>query len=246
MEGNLEFSVYTDPTLDAMHKQVEARAAAQPSRPYLGASGIGDKCERKIWYRYTGATAKPMQYSGCYAVEDGHKTEDLIASRLRLVPGLQLWTVDENGRQFGFSDHNKNFRGHIDGVILGLYQAPSTPHIWEHKAVNDKKFAYFEKLRDKHGEKETLRHWDWTYFVQGQIYMHYFDMKRHYITISTPGGRKITSARTEYDGDIAKAHIAKARRIIEAKEPPPRMNENPSWYECKWCPFHGVCHAAAV
>ncbi len=238
--GNLD-DIYIDPTLEAMHRAVERAEAGKPPRTYLGASSIGHPCERSLWYGLNGAKAKPMSASGIYATSDGHRVEDVIADRLRMVEGVELWTVDEHGKQFGFSDGN--FSGHCDGVILGLIQAPKTPHVWEHKAVNEKKFTEFGKLRLKHGEKNTLREWDWQYFVQAQIYMHYFGLTRHYITVSTPGGRQITSARTEYNKDIAEAHVAKAHRILSLKEPPARAWDNPSYYRCQWCRFHEVCYA---
>jgi len=238
--GNLDFTVYSDPTLEEMHKQVAVRAASEPPRRYLGASSIGHSCERFVWYGIQGAPCEPMSAQGVYAVTDGHRTEDLIAERLRLVPGVTLETVDANGNQYGFEDGL--FKGHCDGFIIGLLQAPKTPHIWEHKACNEKKFAKFESIRSKAGEKATLQQWDFTYYVQAQVYMHYFGMTRHYLTVSTPGGRQITSARTNYDKGFAEAQVAKAMRLLQAKEPPPRVSENPTWFECKWCKYKGICH----
>lgn len=239
--GNLE-SVYADPTLDAMHRAVEQREAAIPPRKYLGASGLGDPCERKVWYQMTGAPAAPIAYSGLYAIAEGHRTEDLVAERLRMVPGVQLWTVDESGNQFGFSDYDGRFKGHIDGVITGLLQAPKTPHIWENKSTNPVKFKKFQDCVDKHGEKQALQNWDYTYYVQAQLYMGYFDLTRHYLTVTTPGGREIASCRTEFIPAFFQGQRDKAKRILDAKEPPARVMDNESYWLCKWCRFREHCY----
>jgi hypothetical protein len=222
-----------DPTLEAMHKAVEARAALEPKRKYLGASVVGQECERNVWYTYNGYPSAPIPAKGLYAIEDGHRTEDLIAERLRLVPGIKLWTVQDNGEQFGFSKFEDKMKGHIDGVIEGLLQSPKTPHIWEHKAVNERKFNELTKLKEKFGEKNALREWDYVYYVQGQIYMGEFDLTRHYLTVSTPGGRDIISCRTEFDRTAYASIMAKAQRIIAAKEPPARISERKEHFKCK-------------
>jgi hypothetical protein len=162
--GNLD-SIYVDPTIEAVHRAIEARAAAEPPRTYLGASSLGDRCERKLYYRLNGAPSEPRKASLIYAAEDGHTSEATVAGRLRLVPGLELWTVDEVGKQFGFTDFGGKFAGHIDGVIKGLIQAPSTPHIWENKAANEKKFAEFRSAIQKYGEKQALMNGNYAWYV---------------------------------------------------------------------------------
>ena len=235
----------------------------EPHRTYLGASSIGESCSRRLWYGFNGYERKPIESTGLMAIEDGHKTEDIIAERLRLVPGVKLYTQDENGKQFGFCEQvpllvtrdiidprtgqvtgkqtHGDFKGHYDGVIKGLLQAPKKFHIWENKAVNQKKFDLFRKTKNEIGEKQTLKKWDYTYWAQGQIYMHYEKIDRHYLTVATPGGRDVESCRTEYDKDAALALIEKAKRIIRAIEPPARIGP-PTWFECKFCPFYDVCH----
>jgi hypothetical protein len=231
-----------DPTLLAMHKAVEQREAAKPPRNYLGASSIGDSCERKLWYGVQGTQREPIKWQGLYAIEDGHRTEDLIAERLRLVPGIELWTHREDGSQFGFEDFGERFRGHIDGVIRGLLQAPKTPHIWENKSVNEAKFKKFQKAAAEKGEKNALKAWDLIYYAQAVVYMSYFDLTRHYLTVTTPGGRDIASCRTEANPTYAEALREKGKGILNATEPSARVSENPSWWECKFCPFWETCH----
>lgn len=47
----------------------------------------------------------------------------------------------------------------------------------------------------------------------------------------------------ELDWNKASELEKKAADIIYAKLPPPRINENPSYWKCKWCTdFKNICH----
>ena len=170
-----------------------------------------------------------------------------MAQRLRMAPGIQLWTVDpETGDQFGCQDFDGQFRGHMDGVILGLHQAPATPHVWEGKAVNEKKFAEFKKLKAQHGEKAMLEQWDYVYWCQAQAYMGYNDLTRHYLTVCTPGVRDWDSARTEFD-PVAFIKIKdKARRILESPYPLAKLGNSATWWQCRMCVYAERCHGGGV
>lgn len=232
---------FSDPTLDAIDRAIEDGQDFSP-RPYLGASQIGDPCSRKLWYSFRHATPIKFDAATLKRFEDGHHGEDVQAARLRLVEGIQLSTAAEDGRQWGISDHEGHFRGHCDGFIKGLLQAPKTPHIWEHKQVGEAKFKKLAKLKQEKGEKEALAHWDEIYYAQAQVYMHKFELTRHYLTCATPGGRETLSVRTDYNQAHAEAFIQKAKDIIVSDQPPTRLSEDPTHWLCKWCDHHSICH----
>ncbi len=235
--------VQPDPTLEAADRELEARSRKEPRRAYLGMSAIGHACSRKLWYDMHEPIAEQFNAATLKRFEDGHRSEDLMAFRLRMAPGIQLWTVDpDTGAQFGCSDFDGQFSGHMDGVILGLHQAPKTPHVWEGKAVNEKKFEKFKKLKEQHGEKGALEQWDYVYWTQAQAYMGYFDLTRHYITVCTPGVRDWDSARTEFDFAAFIKIKDKARRILESPYPLAKIGNNSSWWQCKWCHYAEKCH----
>lgn len=221
-----------DPTLKAMKRAVMNQPLQD--RNYVGASAIGDECARKIWYSLH---RPPRQSNNIYDIEDGHRTEALIASRLRMVDGIELWTEGDDGKQLGFSDGD--FKGHVDGIIKGLLQAPNTPHIWECKCT--KKFSEFVKIKQKYGEKNALKKWNMQYYVQAQIYMHYFDIDRHYTTVCSPGGRDIDSCRTEYAADVALQYADRAKKIASATSEPDRQYKSETFYKCRWCDFAEEC-----
>lgn len=237
---------HADPTLAAVDQAIEQAQDRKP-RPYLGMSSIGKACARALWYDFRWASPIHFDAATIKRFEDGHAAEDVQAARLRQVADIELLTVDPaTGQQFGVEDHGGHFRGHLDGAILGLLQAPKTWHVWEHKAVDDKKQAELIKAKQTHGEKEALLNWDRTYYGQAQCYMHYTGMERHYLTCSTPGGRTTVSVRTNYIREDALHFVERAARIIEAPEPLERLSERPDWYECKWCSHHSVCHGHTI
>lgn len=230
-----------DPTLEAVATEYEIQRN-EPPRGHLGASMIGDPCARKLWYSFRWVANPAFDAATLARFDDGHRSEDIMAERLRLVREIELHTKDETGSQYRFKDHGEHFAGSVDGLIRGLLQAPATPHIWEHKCVNEKRFAQLEKLKIEHGEKGALAHWDAVYHAQAQVYMHYFAMTRHYLTVATPGTRAVTGCRTDYSPSQAMALIEKARSIIASDAPPVRLTERKDDHRCKFCSFQAQCH----
>ena len=232
---------HIDPTLEAVNRAIEA-AQDTSRRGYLGASAIGDNCSRKLWYAFRWACPVSFDADTLKRFEDGHRGEAVMAERLRKVPGLQLSTEREDGEQWGFVAIDGHFRGHCDGFLLGILQAPKTPHVWEHKVCNEAKQKKLAKLKLEKGEKEALAHWDQIYYAQAQVYMHQFEITRHYLTCSSPGERTTVSVRTNYNREHAEYLMDRAQGIIYSEEEPARLSETPTDYRCKMCDFHGICH----
>ena len=232
------------PTLDAVDREIEARQD-RSRRGYLGMSSIGKSCERALWLSFRWAFSTNFKAQTLKLFDDGHRGEDIQAERLRLVPTIELLTHDEDGQQFGFSDFGGHFKGHMDGGIKGILQAPKTWHVWEHKQTAEKKQAKLEKLKAEN-EKAALEQWDYIYFAQGILYMHYSGMTRHYLTAASPGGRHTIAVRTNADDKVAIQLKTKAQRIIKANTLPEGISDSPAYYECKWCDYYMLCHGKAI
>ena len=226
-----------DPTLMRMNDALEQQHVSE-QRGYIGASSIGSPCDRRIWNQFHWVDKEKMSAKSLKAIADGHHSEGVMAERLRLVDGISLITHQENGEQFGFEDGH--IRGHLDGVIFGLEHSPEE-HVWEHKCVNVETFEKLLKLKVK-DEDRALLEWDEIYFAQAQLYMHYYNIKWHYLTVCTPGSRNETACFTAYNPDAANHYIERANKIVSADKPPPRISESASWFQCKWCPFTDNCH----
>ncbi len=231
-----------DPTLEAMRRACELAGNTEKKRDYIGASAIGNPCARQIWYDYKQYPKAPFKAETLWNFEDGHRVEDIIAARLRMVPGIELWTHDVDGKQFERTAFGGKFKAHPDGIVLGLLQSPKTITVWENKCSAQKKFNEFQNCKAKFGDKQTLKNWSEVYWIQAQILMKLFGMTRHYLTIALAGGREMDSCRTEYQPEIAEKYLDRAGKLLEATVEPPRISDKKDFYICAYCSFKEICH----
>jgi len=246
--ANLSAIIDTDPTLDAVNKELEISAQQKKRKPpAIPISLLGDPCERKLWLHFRMAKTESFSAEQLRRFEDGYRSEDVEASRLARVPGIQLRTIDPvTGYQYSVSAADGHLQGRLDGRVIGLLQAPATEHVWESKCVNEKKQTALLKAKQEHGEKQALQHWDTLYYAQAVLYMHLTDLTRHYLTCTTPGSLWTISVRTDADNDHAERLLEKAQRIKDAQSLPTGISDNPAWYQCKTCQFSGLCHQKQV
>jgi hypothetical protein len=127
----------------------------------------------------------------------------------------------------------------MDGVILGLHQAPKTWHVLEIKA--SAKWQDLDKAKKKVGDKSALREWNPTYYGQAVLYMDYAGLDRHYTVVVSPGARDWTSVRTDADPAWAAVLKAKAERIIFTDTAPDRIGDATN-FVCRRCDFRNICH----
>src|SRR6516162_3034536 len=110
---------------------------AEPPRRYIGASVLGDVCQRRVAYRWRGETGEPLDGRSLRIFETGHRLERLLAEWIDSA-GFNLITLDpETGEQYAFSDGP--IAGHADGILRG---GPNVgleyPVLWEAKGLNDR------------------------------------------------------------------------------------------------------------
>jgi hypothetical protein len=241
--AKIDYNIYEDPTLKKMDECLEEKQKLELPRRYLGMSEIGKPCQRELFYSFRGVARRIISSQGIKAIEDGYDQEAKTIARLRAVPGIELYNDNGEGQQIGFEMLLSHFRGHCDGVVKGLLQSPATWHVFEHKSVNETKFNKLISLVQSKGEKQALIEWDEIYFSQAQIYMRCLDITRHYMVVSTPGGRAHTSCRTEYSAKKADLIIEKAQSIIfDNFLIPARISNKREAFSCKFCAFIGICH----
>jgi hypothetical protein len=228
-----------DRTLHLSDRVLEEREAATPERPYLGMSAIGAQCARRLWYRFRFVRRVPFKSKTLKKFRDGHSAEAMVVRQLQQCDWLQVIAEDENGEQRAYVDFGGHFRGHQDGEITGIVEAPKTTHCLEVKATE-----HFQELIDacdQYGEKDALRHWNAEYYAQAQMYMFYGGYTRHFLVVTTPGGREWTSVRTDFNKSVAIGLRDRAEFIIFTEQPPTRMCPKAEHYEAHWCEFAPVC-----
>lgn len=225
------------PTREAIFAAYEADADAG-FRPHLGASQIGKSCERALWYDFRWTT--PARFPGrmLRLFETGQLEEARIVRNLRRI-GVTVLEVDpETGRQWRVDAHGGHFGGSLDGVALGLLEAPRTWHVLEFKTHSLKSFR---KLAAKGVAEAKPQHW-----AQMQIYMCLTGLTRAMYLAVCKDTDDLHVERVHADGDAAERLLAKAGRIIHAARPPAPLSEDPSWFECRFCDHHDLCHGDAA
>ena len=247
--AKLDYNPLVDPTLKAMNQAMELEKSLEPPRHYLGASEIGKECNRYLFYSFRNACKRVDEAPLIKTIDDGHAQEALTIKRLRALPYIELintdgtFDKDGNPNQIGFQALLGHFRGHVDGVIHGLLQAPKTWHIFEHKCKEKKFLTQLSKLITDKGEKNALKEFDYTYYCQAIIYMHELELERHYCVVSAPGGRDHISVRTDYNRKEAEFILEKAKNIIfENWTIPAKISDKREFYLCNWCHMKGICH----
>lgn len=202
-------------------------------RNYIGASSIGDECSLKIWKRFKGHK-ETYDAESLRRFEDGHAVEARVISWLRGIPGIELWTHDGDGKQFGFSALDGRYKGHYDGVI----RIDGVTYVLEIKCT--KKFSTLVNLKDRYPEEMLLRQWNEDYYAQGMTYCHQAGVDNHLLICTDAGGRKLTVVRTPANHEFAEALLGKAKRIADSVEPPQKSGGKNYW-KCKMCPFYKDC-----
>jgi hypothetical protein len=236
-----------DPTLDAVESAVESNTTSDV-RSYLGWSGLGHPCERSVIYDWLQAQLKTYPAGTLFKFEDGHGTEARINDRFEQLAsvdqGLEFLPDGPDGKQWSVEACSGHLKGHLDGVIKGLRQAPGEWHVYEVKCVNEARFRKLRRLVAQHGT-DALELWSEQYFIQAQGYMGsaYPQLQHHYLVCVTPGGREMTSCHTKFQPLVFEAAIEKARQLITSTELPPRVSDDPGYFVCRsFCSFQKVCH----
>jgi len=210
-------------------------ALSEPPRGHLGASQIGNECERALWYSFRWASYK--QFSGRMLIlfNRGHEEEARFIRWLTMA-GMTVTSVDNKGNQFSFSEDSTggHFGGSIDGFGYGIPGDESTQFLLEFKTSGAKAFKQLEKSGI---EKSKPYH-----YFQVQIYMHWAGLKRALYMVVNKDDDRLYTEIVNYDEKVAERLIAKAQRIVKSQNTPAGISEKPDWYKCKLCDFHALCH----
>lgn len=231
----------------AVDAALEAERAATPPRDYLGASRLGQSCERALQFEFAHAPKDDGQeFSGrslrIFAI--GHALEDLAIKWLRAA-GLDLVTRKRDGGQFGFSVVGGRIRGHVDGIIMGAPAAMDlrTPALWECKTMNAKNW------------RETVAK---GVTVAKPVYAAQIALYQAYMEATVPGlsadpalftainkdTAELHHELVPFDAELAQRMSDRAVRILRATDAGdllPRVAQNRDFFECRFCPWAERC-----
>lgn len=222
-------------TVDAIN-QLVADNQDSSHRWHLGASLLGRECARELWYTYR--WIKKIYHDGrlLRLFDRGDREESVFIEYLRSL-GCQVWDIDpDTGKQFTISSVEGHLGGSLDGVAIGI---PDVPEEDEAALTEFKTFAekYFKKL-----VKEGLRATKPEHYVQMQLYMNQYGLKYGVYFAVNKNNDELHIEVIELDKRVASQYLERGKMIIMTHEPPPKVHNDPSWWKCKQCDYHSVCH----
>ena len=201
-------------------------------RNHLGASIIGNKCMRSLWYGFRWTLPAMFEGRLLRLFETGQQEEERIIRNLRDI-GIEVWNQDDNGNQFRFKTLGGHFAGSLDGVVLGIPESAKIPHLLECKTSNDK---YFKLIQKNGVQAEKPEH-----YAQMVIYMEFLELSRALYFVVNKNNDEIYTERIKENPAEAKRLILKAEQIIRSNTPPQGISDNPMHWECKFCNYWKLC-----
>lgn len=234
------------------------RTDESPFRTHMGASTIGRDCAREAWYSFRWATFPTPEGRMLRLWNRGHMEEARFIALL-LTIGCNVIQQDENGKQFRISEMGGHYGGSGDGMAEGLPDIGPTRALTEFKTHNDKSFV---KLAGKNWkefmaallnpqlpkvvfEGEGLRKAKPEHYIQMQQYMRKMGLPVGVYFAVNKNDDLIYAEVVPLDAETADRYTHRAIEIIPMHRPPKRLNESPSWYQCKFCDHRAVCHFGA-
>lgn len=230
------------PTTELMKAAYYNNHKQDAYRGYLGASGLGENCFRKMWLNFRSMSPAKFPAEVLFRFDDGHYSEKITAQRLKLVDSVRLITEHTDHKQFSQYRFNGHLGGHIDGYIGGIVQYPTEWLIWEHKCVEQKEFVKLHNKITMKNSKNPLQEWNERYYCQAQVYMDLFDFDKHFLTVAIAGSRKYIEAITKRDDEYIRETYKIAKNIITSDDPGP-IPANAEKYPCKYCHHKELCHS---
>ena len=204
----------------------------------MGASLIGHQCQRFIWLTFRWALTPEFAGRILRLFDTGQREESRLVEELRGI-GAEVWDKDPvSGEQFRVSACGGHFGGSLDGIAKGLPEAPQTAAVLEFKTHNDKSFNELEKSKVR-GSKPQ-------HFDQMTIYMGLMELTRALYMGVNKNTDAVYTEWVEFDKPHFDNLMERAQHLIDRTSSPEPLSHDPSYYICKMCNFHKVCHGGVA
>lgn len=210
-------------------------------RPYLGMSQIGHHCSKYLWFKFHWVLVAKHNSRLERIFNVGHLFEPQIVKQLKEA-GMEVFRV-EDGKEVehfgypnepqeeyvGFAGHSK---GHSDGRIRGVVEAPEIDHLLEIKTMKESKF----KEISKNGLKKSNE----VYYGQTQRYMNATGLEWCLFIAMNKNTCQIYIERVPYIKEEAHELVRKENMVIMS-DLPPNVSYHDGYYKCNYCDQKDVC-----
>jgi hypothetical protein len=223
-------------------------------RGHLGASILGEECGRKIWYTFRWASKPKFPGRVLRLFNRGHLEEGRIIAQLLMI-GAQVWQQDANGKQFRISWASGHAGGSGDGLTLGIPDVPELMCVLECKTHGEKSFI---ELAGKLPEwrNYVLGNGPFTgkgvkaakpeHYIQMQLYMRKMGYTMAlYIAVCKNTDDQYMELVT-LNPELADQFADRGEKLVWIEGAPPRINNSPGFFKCRFCDDKPVCHLKAM
>lgn len=214
--------------IDKINEAVREDIANGPKRTYIGASSIGDPCRRKLWYGLNDYDGEPINERLAIMFETGRKLEEMILEYLSTAKRYSFDIMPSMPLRCGSIPE---FHGTADAMIFTDEKGCAL----EIKTAKNSSFNSFKN--------KGLKAWNEQYYAQVQSYMGMSGANKAILLAINKDTSEMHEELVEYDDIYYQMLKQKASDIIEAKEPPARINNSPLFYLCGMCRFKNICHS---
>ena len=169
---------------------IEDQELIESPRSYFGISGIGHPCARSLWYNFRWVTPRQFSPRVKRLLNRGHLEEPIVIKDLEAI-GCRVHSTQKD-----LVTGHGHIKGHNDGIVDNLPDAPRTPHLLEIKTANEKNFNAIKKDGISIAKPE--------YEAQAQGYMKLLKLKRTLFVVVNKNTDERYYERVSFDAKKAK------------------------------------------
>lgn len=227
------FLRYTMAALDDAYRVEESSV-----RSHLGASQIGRKCAREIFYGFRWAKFGKVDARMLRLFNRGHLEEARFIALLLMI-GCRVKQQDKHGKQYRISHHGGHFSGSGDGIVFDLPDLPKgSVSLCEFKTHSEKSFVKLQKDGLKIAKPE--------HYTQMCVYMYKMRLATGLYMAVNKNTDALYAEIVFANDDLAMEYIDRAERIIWLNEAPNKIAPSAGYFDCKFCDMKDICHMGAM
>ncbi|CAB4198347.1 hypothetical protein UFOVP1309_74 [uncultured Caudovirales phage] len=204
-------------------------------RGHMGCSQLGHACDRWLWLSFRFAVIEKFPGRILRLFRRGQLEERTVVSDLQAI-GMKITSTGANQSRVDFGCH---ISGSTDGIIEnGVPGNIKAKHILEIKTASAKSF---KDMQTKGLEKSKPVYW-----VQVHLYMMGKDINHALFIMVNKDNDEVYSEIVNRDDAVAIKFLERGKRIVKADNAPAGISTDASWYECKYCAGHDLCHGSKL
>jgi len=221
--------------LEADIDSVSIKLHEDGPRKHLGASIVGDKCQAKIWNSFRWLKQEKFSGRQLRLFKRGHREEPHLIELL-LGAGFDVSEINPaTGKQWQISGSKGHYGGSCDGIAR---RADVGTLLLEFKTSNDSNFVKLKKDRLKKAKP--------VHYSQMCQYGYHLGLNYGLYMVVNKETDEIHVELVELDHKHGADMALKADIIIQSQRQPAKISLTPTFFDCRYCHFSGICHSGEL